>query len=84
MLCCLIALKYLSPQDRLSIIILVQAPTFLDLAGVPVPDSMDGQSLKEPLMGKTPEVCIVHECVREVCSIIISLLNLTGKLPVCC
>ena len=29
-----------------------EAPTFLDLAGSPIPDDMDGQSLKSVLMGQ--------------------------------
>ena len=31
---------------------LLQAPTFLDLAGWPLPDDMDGESLKSVILGE--------------------------------
>lgn len=42
-----------------------QAPTFLDLAGWPLPDDMDGQSLKPVLMGqRSQDVSGLHENIH--------------------
>ena len=38
--------------NMIKVTLSVQAPTFLDLAGWPVPDDMDGMSLKPLLMGE--------------------------------
>ena len=38
----------------LSVVLQTKAPTFLDLAGWPLPEDMDGQSLKSVLLGDEP------------------------------
>ena len=38
---------------------IAQAPTFLDLAGFPIPDDMDGQSFKDVLLGDVQESKLV-------------------------
>lgn len=43
-----------------------QAPTFLDLAGFPIPNDMDGQSFKNILLGDVPEAKLVSELITII------------------
>ena len=69
-------------------LVVVQYPTFLDLAGVDIPDSVDGRSLKNIITGqKEANVCVcVCVCVRVcvcVCVCVCACVHVCVCVRVC-